>query len=209
MIVIPKQYAATLRALRTVWDAERFLVIGAAAVACHTGLWWRATLDLDLTVASGLDAYARDLESLGWHRERGILQRWIVPDGSQVDLVPSGPDLVKQGGFTWPDGDSRMDLTGFRLAHADAVLTELTQGCAIRIASLRALVVLKIAAYLDLPWQPDNDLVDIAHIMFEYVPDDAEERWNDEIVELGLDFEDVGPFVLGKQIGALVDEAEK
>lgn len=193
MIAIPSQYAGSLRAVRSVWDAERFVVIGAAAIACHTGLWWRGTMDLDLTVASGIEAYAGDLESLGWRRVRGAPQRWIVPDGSRVDVVPSGEDLLKQGGFSWPDGGSRMDLTGFRFAHADAVSVDLARGCELRIASLRSLVVLKIAAYLDLPWQRDSDLADIAHIMLEYLPDNAEVRWSDEIVQIGMDFEDVGP----------------
>lgn len=208
MIAIPDRYGGTLKAVRSIWDAERFVVIGAAAVACHIGLWWRGTVDLDLTVASGIEAYAGDLEALGWRRVRGAPQRWTAPDGSRVDVVPSGNELLMQGGFTWPDGDNRMDLTGFRLAHLDAVPVDLTKGCLVRVASLRSLVVLKMTAYLDLPWLRDSDLADIAHIMHEFLPDDDEARWSDEIIELGMDFEDVGPFVLGAQIGALVDQRE-
>lgn len=161
-------------------------------------------------MASGLDAYARDLESLGWRRETGAPQRWIVPpDGFFVDVVPSEPSLVSQGGFTWPDGGAHMNLVGFRLAFADAVSVELASQSVVRVASLRSLVVLKIAAYLDRPRERDNDLADIAHIMFEYVGPGADERWSDEIVDLGMDFEDVSPFVLGKELVALVDSAER
>jgi predicted nucleotidyltransferase len=208
MIAIPDRYTGTLWAVRSVWDAERFVVIGAAAVACHTGLWWRGTIDLDLTVASGIEAYAGDLETLGWRRVGGAPLRWTVPDGSQVDVVPSGKELLSQGELTWPDGDGRMDLIGFRLAHADAVSVDLAGGCDVRVASLGSLVVLKMAAYLDQPWLRDSDLADIAHIMHDYPPDDDEARWSDEIVELGMQFEDVGPFLLGAQIGSLVDRKE-
>jgi predicted nucleotidyltransferase len=198
-----------LRAVQTLWNSERFIVIGAAAIACHLEFLWRETIDLDLSVASGLDAYARDLERLGWRRERGAPQRWIVPDGSIVDVLPGHPSLVSKGGFTWPDGSAQLNLVGFRLAFADAVSVKLSPGAGVRVASLRSLVVLKMAAYLDRPWERDSDLADIAHILSEFLRPDAAERWSDEVVDLGIEFEGVSPFVLGKQLGALVDEAER
>lgn len=210
MIPFPERHVAALRALHGVWNSGQFIVIGAAAIARHLDFGWRGTIDLDLSVASGLDGYARDLESLGWRRETDAPQRWIVPpDGFFVDVVPGDPSLVRQGGFTWPDGGAHMNLVGFRLAFADAVSVELASGSVVRVASLRSLVVLKIAAYLDRPRERDNDLADIAHIMFEYVGSTVDERWSEEVVDLGMDFEDVSPFVLGKELGALVDSAER
>lgn len=209
MIPLPERHVAALQSLRAVWDAERFIVIGAAAIACHLDLRWRGTVDLDVSVAAGPEDYTRDLERLGWRRETGVQQRWIVPDGSIVDVLPGGPDLVSRGGFTWPDGSARMNLVGLRIAFADAVPVELSQGASVRVASLRSLVVLKIAAYLDQPWERDSDLADIAHILSEYLAPDADERWSDEIINAGMDYEDVSPFALGKQLGALVDEAER
>lgn len=61
MIPFPARHVAVLRAVQTLWNTERFIVIGAAAIACHLEFLWRETIDLDLSVASGLDAYARDL----------------------------------------------------------------------------------------------------------------------------------------------------
>jgi len=204
-----ERHVTALKALRTVWDSERFIVIGAAAIEAHLGLDWRATIDLDLSVASGLDAYGQDLVSLGWCRERNAPQRWFAPDGSVVDVVPSHPSLVSQGGFTWPDGGTHMNLVGFRLAFADAVPVEIAPGTTVHFASLRSLVVLKVAAYLDRPWERDSDLADIAHILHRFLAPDADARWSHEILDLGLDFEDVGPFVLGEQLGALVDRSER
>ncbi len=208
MIPFPDRHVAVLRALQTLWNPERFIVIGAAAIACQLDFRWRETIDLDLSVASGPDTYARDLERLGWRRERNAPQRWIVPDGSRVDVLPGHPSLVSKGGFTWPDGSARLSLVGFRLAFADAVPVELVGGAAVRVASIRSLVVLKMAAYLDQPWERDSDLADIAHILSEFLQPDADERWSDEVIDLGIDFEDAGPFVVGKQLAALVDEAE-
>jgi predicted nucleotidyltransferase len=209
MIPFPERHVAVLRALQSVWDSGRFIVIGAAAIARHLDFHWRGTIDLDLSVASGLDTYARDLESLGWRRQRGAPQRWLLPDNFIVDVLPSDPSLVHQGGFTWPDGSAHMSLVGFRLAFCDAVSVELTSGSSVRVASLRSLVVLKIAAYLDQPRERDNDLADIAHILSEYVGPAADQRWSEEIIDLDMDFEDVSPFVLGKELAALVDEAER
>lgn len=76
------------------------------------------------------------------------------------------------------------------------------------MASLPSLVVLKMASYLDRPQERDSDLADIAHILSGFLPADDERRWSDEVVNLGLEYDDVSPFVLGKRIGALADEAE-
>lgn len=209
MIPFAEGHAAALRALQTLWKPEQFIVIGAAAIARHMEFRWRKTVDLDLSVAVGLDSCVRDLERLGWRREKGAPQRWIVPDGALVDVLPGEPSLVRQGIFIWPDGSGQLSLVGFRLAFADAVPFELARGDAVRVASLRSLVVLKMAAYLDRPWERDSDLADIAHILSAYLPPDAEERWSNAVVEQGLDFEDVGPFVLGKQLATLVDAAER
>ena len=108
MIPFPVRHVAAFRTLQSVWDSRRFIVIGAAAIARHLDFRWRGTIDLDISVASGLDAFARDLKSLGWRRETGAPQRWIVPpDGFFVDVVPGEPSLVSQGGFTWPDGGAQ------------------------------------------------------------------------------------------------------
>ena len=69
-------HVPVLRALEELWGADRFIVIGAAAVGFHIGMTWRGTLDLDLSLASGTDSYAADLEAIGWRQDRKALQRW-------------------------------------------------------------------------------------------------------------------------------------
>jgi predicted nucleotidyltransferase len=206
---LPARQAALLRALQGIWTPEKFIVIGAAAIACHLDFRWRTTNDLDLSVAATPEDYAKDLERLRWRRERGAPQRWIAPDGSYVDILPAAPSLVREGEFTWPDGSARLNLVGFRLAFADSTPVKLARGTQARVASLPSLAVLKMASYLDRPWERDSDLDDIAHILFEFLSGEDERRWSDVVVDLGLEYDDVSPFMLGKRIGALVDDAER
>ena len=37
-----------IRALRTIWSEETFVVVGAAAIGCHIDLRWRVTRDIGL-----------------------------------------------------------------------------------------------------------------------------------------------------------------
>ena len=206
---LPERHVAVLRELRKLWPEDRLLVIGAAAVACQIGLTWRGTVDLDLSIATGLAGYAGKLQGLGWRRERGASQRWTTRKGDPVDVIPGAPALVRRGALSWPEGGVAMSLVGFRLAYADSVPVALSPRTKARVASLRSLVVLKMAAYLDRPWERETDLGDMAHMLSRFLPDEAAERWSDGVVGLGLDYEDVGPFLLGEQIGGLVDRAER
>jgi len=196
-----------LRALEKVWGSDRFIVIGAAAVGYHIGMSWRGTLDLDLSVTAGIDTYTADLEGLGWRRDQNAPQRWYLPEDLIVDVVPAEPSSVRAGRFAWPDG-STMNLLGFRLAFADAIQVEIEPATHIRVASLRSIVVLKMSAYLDKPWERETDLADIAHILQGFVGIDVEERWSPEVVELDLDYDDVGPYRLGTQLAAVVNASE-
>ena len=58
-------------------------------------------------------------------------------------------------------------------------------------------MVLKMSAYLDKPWEWETDLADIAHILQAFVGPDADQRWSPEVVEQDLDYEEVGPYLLG------------
>lgn len=200
-------HAPVLAALGEVWGPDRFIVIGAAAVARHIGMTWRGTLDLDLSVAAGIDGYTADLEGLGWRRDERMPQRWYAPEESIVDVVPAERSAVLAGGFEWPDG-STMNLLGFRLAFADAIPVEIAPAIRVRFASLRSLVVLKMSAYLDKPWERETDLEDLAHIFQAFVGPDAGERWSPEVIDLDLDYEEVGPYLLGAQLAAVVDGSE-
>jgi len=206
---LPEHHIAVLRQVQRLWPERHIIVIGASAVACHIGLSWRGTIDLDLSIAAALRVCDRRLEGLGWHRGPGAPQRWTTPTGAMVDVVPAARTQIRRGGFEWPDGGAAMSLVGFRLAFADAVPLAIGRRFKVRIASLRSLVLLKMAAYVDRPWERDSDLEDLAQILSGFLPGDAPARWSDQVVELGLEYEDVGPYLLGREIGGVADASER
>jgi predicted nucleotidyltransferase len=65
-----------------------------------------------------------------------------------------------------------------------------------------------MSAYLDKPWERETDLADIVHILQAFVGPDADERWSPAVVELDLDYEDVGPYLLGTQLAAVAAGSE-
>ncbi len=64
-----------------------------------------------------------------------------------------------------------------------------------------------MAAFLDRPWERDSDLEDLAQLLFHFLPADADERWQGRALD--FDYDDVGAFVLGRQLGARVDDPER
>lgn len=196
-----------LRALGELWGPDRFIVIGAAALGYHIGMNWRGTLDLDLSLASGIDGYVADLEGLAWRQDKKLLQRWYSPEELIINIVPADLNSIRAGSFAWPDG-STMNLLGFRLAFADAILAEVGPATIVRVASLRSIVVLKMSAYLDKPWERETDLADLAHILQAFVGPDADERWSPDVADLDLDYEEVGPYLLGTRLVDVVDGSE-
>jgi len=80
-------HVPVLRVLGEVWGPDRFIVIGAAAVGYHIGMTWRGTLDLDLSVAAGIDRYEADLKDLGWRQDEKAPQRWYSREGLIVDVL--------------------------------------------------------------------------------------------------------------------------
>lgn len=197
-----------LRALLSVWNAEKFVVVGANAVHYHLGLGERATYDLDLSVAAAPGTIEFDLEKLGWVRDTASLQRWHSEENERIDIIPASKAAIEAGGFTWQDGSARMSLVGFRMAHENAAPVPIGESASVRVATLPSLVVLKIAAYLDRPYERERDLVDLAHVLEHAVADDSPDRWAPEIVERALGVDDVSPFILGQRVGMQADADE-
>ena len=101
-----------------------------------------------------------------------------------------------------------MSATGLRAAFADAVRVQVVEDAWVRVASPAALVVLKMTAFLDRP-ERESDLADLAHLMDAVVGDDDPERWSDAVLDLDLDYDSVGPYLLGRRVGALANAEER
>lgn len=204
---LPQAQLDLLRSLREAWAEEPILVIGAAALDCHLGLSWRRTHDLDLSVAVEPADAATTLAGLGWRHDPGAPQRWTTPAGGFVDILPISSERIEEGSLQWPGDSTELTLIGFRLAFADAGPLVVAPGTEVGLASLRSLAVLKMAAFLDRPWERDSDLEDLAQLLSRFLPADAEERWQGRALD--LEYEDVGAYELGRQLGTRVDDPER
>jgi predicted nucleotidyltransferase len=199
-----------LRQLRGAWRPEQFIVIGAAALGCFLEMRWRRTADLDLTVAVTLAEVSAVLGALpGWVRDPRVEHRWRVPGEAAIDVIPAGPELLRQGEILWPKSGQRMELVGFRLPFAHGVPIEVEPGSVVRVAPLPVLFVLKAIAALDRVAERERDLADLAHILEGFEPADPEERFSPAVFEAKLTYEEVGPFLLGREISVIVNEAER
>jgi predicted nucleotidyltransferase len=167
---------------------------------------WRGTADLDLTLAASLEDYLGQTLAPGWRRDRWMEHRWYSPAGEIVDIIPAGPDLLQKGEVRWPRSGHKMSLTGIRLAFERQSPVLVAPDLTIMVAPIPVLTVLKIVAYHDRPAERERDLADLAYILTEY---DADDRFSDEVLGLGLSYEEVGPYLLAKSIKDIINDVER
>lgn len=208
-MAIARFSARQLRALHQLtemWGADRIVLIGASALGCFLEMRWRQTGDLDLAVAVSLEEYLEATLPPGWTRHASLEQRWSSPQGALVDIIPAGPELLRQGQVIWPRTSHRMTLLGLGLAFEHAERIALSKELALRVAPVPVLVILKIIAYQDRPEERERDLEDLAYILSDFEPED---RFSDEVLDLKLTYEEAGPFLLGRQVAAIAGPAER
>lgn len=201
---LPEQ-TETLRQLSELWRDTPFVLIGANALAVQVDLEWRQTNDLDFVLSVPLEDYPAGLAALpGWRRRpREGEHAWLSPSGVKVDVVPAGPGLLEAGSLTWPESGHRMNLVGTRLAFDHHVRVAIDGRRSVRVATTPAIVVLKMAAFLDRPDRED-DLTDIAQVVERYLGPIDDRRW-----ALPVDFDNASAFALGLDVGVLVNKRER
>lgn len=199
-----------LTSLLSVWPVSKVVLIGASALACSLEMRWRKTDDLDLTVSAAVDEYSAALAALpGWRRDPKQEQRWFARGDVKVDIVPAGPALVETGEIVWPRSGMRMSLVGLGLAFQNNIPVPLRVGGEFYAATVPAVVILKMVAYLDRPAERGRDLMDLAYVLSGYAEDDLERRFSPGVLDLQMDSEDVGPYLLGQDVSGLVGEPER
>ncbi|HUH03205.1 MAG TPA: nucleotidyl transferase AbiEii/AbiGii toxin family protein [Kofleriaceae bacterium] len=194
----------TLERLVAHWPEQQIVVIGAAALRWQLGMEWRVTLDIDLTVALEVQDLASLRELPGWRRDPRHEQRWITDHGQRVDVVPAAARHLRDGMVTWPETGAMMDVSVLDLAFSCALKLPGLEGVA--VASLPAIALLKMAAFLDRRYEREHDLGDIAHILDRFVGDDDDRRWYDPAIDPDLAFDLVSPFAVGLALGAVAGE---
>lgn len=103
-------------------------------------------------------------------------QRWYGPAHFRADIIPATRELLDAGSVQIEDG-APMSLVGFDLAFDHAVAAALPGATAtVRVASLPAILVLKMVAWLDRPYERTKDLGDIAVVLADALGEDDDRR---------------------------------
>jgi len=198
-----------LRQLAELWSDTKFCLIGASALACQIDLP-RPTDDLDISVSVSLDELAAGLPRVdGWKRNLEKEHEWLSPAGIKVDVLPAGPSLLAARELIWPGTGVRMNLTGLRLALENGITFEVEPGLWIPVAPVAVIAVLKMISYLDRPGERERDLQDLAYILDDHVSPDNERRFAPEVLDAGMGFEQASAYLLGLDLRALVNDAER
>jgi len=185
-------------------------LVGASVLRCFLKMSWRTTEDLDLSVAATVEDATAALEDLpGWSQDPRFEHRWRTGGGIAVDVVPADPTALARGYLDWPRSGLRMSLVGMRLAFERGVAVPVAEDLKVRVAPLHVLAVLKMVAYLDGRDGREKDLGDLAHIMHGYPAMDSDRRYSAEVPDDLTEFDDVGPFLLGRDVEAVVNAVER
>ena len=199
-----------LRELDALWGRDSIVLIGASALTCSIDMNWRETHDLDISVAISIDDYPGGLSDLpGWKPHPTLEHEWLSPRGVRIDVLPSDDEHLRIGSITWPKSGFRMSLTGIRLAFLHSQRIPIADDFEVPVAPASVITVLKMAAYLDRLADRAKDLGDIGHVLENYIDDDDDRRYSAEVFDRELDFDDVSAFLLGRDVGAVVQEPER
>jgi len=168
------------------------------------------TYDLDSALAVSIDRDPAGLDKEpGWTRHPRREHTWIAPGDVEVDVIPIGEVGKPSAGVTWPESGFQMTLTGLHIAFAQATTMPIAAGLAARVAPPEVVALLKMVSYLDRPHERERDLQDIAWILTDFIADTDDRRFEDDILDRGLDFDRVSPYLLGRRLASLVSARER
>jgi predicted nucleotidyltransferase len=205
MLAITRTQAELLLALRRE-GSPRLVLIGATALHHHVSLP-RLTADIDLVIVAELKEISELLTSHHWERDKKMWQRWYRYD-SQIDVLPATARVLEAGVVRVEGADREMSIVGFDLAleHVVAVPIPGSQQT-VDVASLAAIVVLKMVAWLDRPHERHKDLGDIACALVGALDDFDERRWASPLVDIHV--EQQSAFFLGSEVAAIAGPAHR
>lgn len=189
-----------IKRLREAAPEVQCVIIGAVAVNHHVPLP-RSTGDVDLVLALNAADLRQLLVRLGWKQHAKMKQRWTA-EGFIADVLPASPELIAAGAVSLDDDERQMSLVGFDLLLDMAEEHQLPDNSGtVMVASLPVIVVLKISAWLERPYERKKDLHDLGTILRAALGDDDERRWDGMI--LG-NFEEQSPRFIGQEVGRIL-----
>lgn len=206
MSAFTAEQAEAIVSLKHVFPDDKLVVIGAVALGCHLPNAWRRTNDLDLTLAVDIDRFGLLEGTPHWQRDSRLPYRFKHRD-LRVDLLPSSRRYLVEAAVTFAHTGQVMNLTGFDLALQHNVEMPLPAHGSVAVATVPVIVVLKMAAFLDRPWERERDLQDLAAVFREYLAPTDDRRWEPPLDE--IDFSEQSAAALGADIASIAAAAHR
>jgi predicted nucleotidyltransferase len=194
---LDEDQARELAKLREHASDLRCAIVGAVAVRHHVPLP-RHTADVDLVIEVGVAELWELLRALGWKQHDRTQHRWSGPGNFVADVLPASSDLIKAGKMHLQADAKEMNLAGFDVLFEHASELPIPgYDQTVQVASLATLVILKVAAWLDRPYERNKDLNDLGCIFISALGDDDERRWDGTVQG---DFDKQSARFVGQQV---------
>jgi predicted nucleotidyltransferase len=196
-VQLTSHQARALDSIGQLLASHRSLLIGALAIQCQVPMS-RFTADVDVVMVSTGTSVADGLRAAGWAPDTHAAHRWRH-QGAMIDVIQvSDDDLL--AGVVELDG-AALSVVGFDLAFAEGDFIRVTPATEVLVPPLPVLVLLKMIAWLDRPYERGKDLGDIAHIWDNALGED--DRWAEPSpwLDADLDYDNQGAFFVGWKLG--------
>ena len=176
---------------------------------------FRTTKDVDFAVMIGnLEQYEQVKAYLEEQKQYAVSKNnafvVIAPDGTAIDLLPFGAIEMDDGVNLKGEGLTSIKVNGFKEVYAEGTeRLEVITGHSFEVATLPAIVLLKLIAYDDRPEKRTKDARDIANILEHYFELEADLIY-EEHLDLFADgqpdqeLQEIAAMVIGREIGKIV-----
>ena len=177
----------------------------------------RATRDVDFAVyISETRKYAEVLEELinnhGFSEIKNVPFRLQTPFTFTIDIIPFGEISIDEAVFPDENWDRPIFVNGFEEIFRKATIQVIDEDDELefKVATLPAILLLKLIAYDDRPEKRTQDPQDIAQIIENYFEVEKEMIWEEhhDLFDDDSGLIEIGARVIGREIKQIINENE-
>jgi len=195
----------TLRDFYHIFPESQSTLIGAVALGFYMEVAWRKTADIDLVVALDQNEVLTTLSQYSdWTRHPRRAYRFQSPQGPFLNIIPAGKERLETGMIELENGQA-MNLAGIDLALTHSMAHKVFNSLEVKVSPPSCIAVLKMESFLIRPYERLRDLQDIAQLLDSYVDDTSSRFWDEGVEHLG-NYDLVPAFLLGRDVGKIVNE---
>ncbi len=179
----------------------------------------RATRDVDFALYVSGERHLSDVihqltEKHGFSKMEEESYRLQTPFGYHIDLIPFGGISIDE--TVPPDGaiGKPVFINGFEEIYKSATVQVKTEedGLKFSVATLPAIIMLKMISYDDRPEKRTQDPLDIAEIIENYFEIEKEliyEHHNELFEDSDFELDEISAVVIGREINSIVDQSPR